>query len=88
MTKEESEKLHTMLRTVRKHLSRLHHDMNNPLSIVSGNVQLLQELSKALDVNEDFEAPLNDVATAVEQLVGNAEELLVLRNLMAQLDEE
>ncbi len=88
MTKEESEQLYATLRSLRKHLSRIHHDLNNPLSIISGNVQLLQELSTVLDVTEDFDAPLKDVTAAVEQLTGTADELLVLRNFLAQLDEE
>ncbi len=87
MTRDESEKIHTTLRTVRKHLSRIHHDLNNPLSIVSGNVQLLDELSKALQVGDEFEVPIQDVMVAVEQLTGITEELLVLRNVLAQLEE-
>ncbi len=87
MTRDESEKIHTTLRTVRKHLSRIHHDLNNPLSIVSGNVQLLDELSKALQVGDEFEVPIQDVMVAVEQLTEITEELLVLRNVLAQLEE-
>ena len=86
MTKEESEKIHVAIQTIRTHLSRIHHDMNNPLSIISGNVQLLQELATALQVQEDFDAPLKDVATAIEQLAETTEELLVLRTLLAQFD--
>ena len=88
MTREESDRKNAAIRAVRKHLSRIHHDVNNPLSIVSGNVQLLQELAKALQVSDDFGPPLKDMATAVEQLSETAEELLVLRNLLAQLEEE
>ncbi|MCZ6758001.1 MAG: histidine kinase [Bacteroidetes bacterium] len=87
MTRDESEKIHTTLRTVRKHLSRIHHDLNNPLAIVSGNVQLLDELSKALQVGDEFEVPIQDVMVAVEQLTEITEELLVLRNVLAQLEE-
>lgn len=87
MTRDESEKIQTTLRTVRKHLSRIHHDLNNPLSIVSGNVQLLDELSKALQVGDEFEVPIQDVMVAVEQLTEITEELLVLRNVLAQLEE-
>lgn len=88
MTQDESEKIRETLRTVRKHLSRIHHDMNNPLSIISGNVQLLNELSKALKVSDDFDAPLKDVLTATERLTGLTEELVVLRNLLMQLNGE
>ncbi|MCZ6704849.1 MAG: histidine kinase [Bacteroidetes bacterium] len=72
---------------MRKHLSRIHHDLNNPLSIVSGNVQILDELSKALQVGDEFEVPIQDVMVAVEQLTEITKELLVLRNVLAQLEE-
>jgi len=75
------------LQTLRKHLSRIHHDLNNPLSIVSGNLQLLKELSKALDVEENFEGPLKDIAAALEQLSDTTEQLIVVRNILQQLDE-
>jgi len=88
MTKDESKQRNATIRAVRKHLTRIHHDINNPLSIVSGNVQLLQELAKALKVSDDFDSSLKDIVTAVEQLNGRAEELLVLRNLLAELEEE
>lgn len=86
MTKEESQNLHVAIQTIRNHLSRIHHDLNNPLSIISGNIQLLQELSAALQVQDDFDAPLRDVATAIEQLADTTEELVVLRGILAQLD--
>ena len=86
MTKEESQQLQIALQTIRNHLSRIHHDLNNPLSIISGNVQLLRELSSALQVDDDFDAPLKDVATAVEQMTETCEELIVVRNILGQLD--
>jgi len=88
MTKAETEKLHAALQTIRRHLSRIHHDLNNPLSIVSGNIQLLREVSAALEMSEHFEAPLQDMAAAVEQLGEKTEELVVVRNILAQLDGE
>ena len=88
MTREESDKLQAALGTVRKHVSRIHHDMNNPMSVISGNVQLLQELARALHVQDDFEEPLKDVAAALEQLTTTTDELLVVRNLLAQLNQD
>jgi two-component sensor histidine kinase len=87
MTKAEPENLQVALQTIRKHLSRIHHDLNNPLSIVSGNLQLIQELSAALDVEEHFEGPVKDIAAALEQLSDSTEQLIVVRNILQQLDE-
>ncbi len=85
MAQTDVERFHDALDDIRRRLSRIHHDINNPLSIVSGNIQLLQELSKALAVNEDFSGPLNDIEQSVDQLTASIDELMVIRNLLAQL---
>lgn len=88
MAQMDVERLNDALHDIRKRLSRIHHDMNNPLSIVSGNIQLLQELSQALTVNDDFSGPLHDIEQSVDQLAASIDELMVIRNLLAQLVKE
>ncbi|TDI74733.1 MAG: hypothetical protein E2O84_05435 [Bacteroidetes bacterium] len=68
-------------------LSNLHHRMNNPLAVISGNVQLLKELAKALSVGEDLEGPLTDIASAVDQLAAGTEQLILLRELLQRTSE-
>ena len=65
-------------------LSSLHHSMNNPLAVISGNVQLLQELAGALSVADDIGGPLDDIGAAVEQLAADIDQLILLRELLNQ----
>lgn len=53
-----------LLQQVRRTLSRVNHDLNNPLSIISGNAQLLIELARALDLDNDLVQPLKDIEEA------------------------
>lgn len=87
MTKTESEQLQATLDGIKSKLSRIHHQINNPLSVISGNVELLHELARVLGVQEDFSGPLSDIAAAVDQLAESADQLMVTRNLIAQLNQ-
>jgi signal transduction histidine kinase len=84
MNRSETDQLLDILQDVRQKLSRIHHDINNPLSIISGNVQLIQELSRALEVQEEFSGPLEDIHTAVDQLTDSIDRLMTVRNILAE----
>jgi len=77
--------LAAQLDAIRVQISRIQHDLNNPLAVISGNVELIKALSDALGVAPDVEAPLKDVGTAVEQLEGHVDRLLAVRGLLAEL---
>lgn len=49
---------------MQKTLSEVYHDVNNTLSIISGNAQLLKELARAQEMGEPFVEPLEDIQTA------------------------
>ncbi len=49
-------------------LSNARHTISNPLTIISGNVQLLLQLAKTNDLDEEFVASLEDISEATEQL--------------------
>lgn len=76
------------LETIRVQLSRIHHDLNNPLSVISGNVELIGELTKALGVELDLGGPIEDLAAAVDQLAENVDRLLAVRGLLSELSEQ
>lgn len=82
----ENNDLERTLRDLRGRLSRVHHDLNNPLSIVSGNAQLLRELSKALGVEEEFHGPLDDLEAAVDKLSESADGLILVRRMLVELE--
>ncbi|MGB0649618.1 MAG: histidine kinase dimerization/phospho-acceptor domain-containing protein [Rhodothermales bacterium] len=76
------------LELIRSQLSRIHHDLNNPLSVISGNAELLAGLSRALGVDEDLGGPIDDLTTAVDQLTENVDRLLAVRGLLSELTKQ
>ncbi len=73
------------LETIRIQLSRIHHDLNNPLSVISGNVELLGELTRALGMEADLGGPVDDLTKAVDQLTEHVDRLLAVRGLLNEL---
>ncbi len=76
------------LEQIRHQLSRAHHDINNPLAVISGNVELLNELTKALGVDEELNGPLTDIEKAVELLTENVDRLMVVRKILTDLSDQ
>jgi signal transduction histidine kinase len=72
----------------RSQLSRIHHDLNNPLSVISGNAELLAELSRALGLEEELGGPIDDLSAAVDQLTENVDRLLAVRGLLNELTQQ
>lgn len=60
------------------------HDINNPLSIISGNAQLLLELSRALDLDPDVAKPIRDIEEASQRLARMIERLNALNDAARQ----
>jgi nitrogen-specific signal transduction histidine kinase len=65
-------------------LSRVTHDINNPLSIISGNAQLLLELSRALDLDPDVAKPIRDIEEASQRLASMVQRLNALNEATHQ----
>ena len=83
-----SKEVSDQLETIRVQLSKIHHDLNNPMSVISGNAELLAELTKALGVEGELGGPLEDLARAVDQMADNADRLLAVRGLLGELNEQ
>lgn len=49
-------------------LSNARHTISNPLTIISGNTQLLLQLAELKDADEEFVKPLQDIIEATEEL--------------------
>lgn len=56
-------------------VSSVHHDLNNPLSIISGNAQFLRELSREASVDDQFASSAEDIMEAAEQMADSIERL-------------
>lgn len=69
---------------VRETVSSVYHDLNNPLSIISGNAQFLLELSQELDVDEQFVSSVEDIKEAAERM---SDSLNRLTRLKEELEE-
>lgn len=67
------------IRILRRALSSIYHDTNNPLSIVSGNAQYFLELSKVMDVDEELVQPVQDIEEASERVAEGLRRLTTLR---------
>lgn len=67
------------LRLVQRILSRIYHDTNNPLSIVSGNAQYFLELAKVMDVDEELIQPVSDIQEAGERVATGLRRITDLR---------
>lgn len=61
-------------------LTRVTHDINNPLAIISGNAQLLMELSRALNLDPDVAKPIQDIEEASHRLANMVEQLNALND--------
>lgn len=67
------------MRVVQRALSRIYHDTNNPLSIVSGNAQYFLELAETMDVDEELAQPVRDIHEAGERVAMGLRRLTILR---------
>ncbi|HAY35885.1 MAG: histidine kinase dimerization/phospho-acceptor domain-containing protein [Rhodothermales bacterium] len=83
-----TEELKAALEQLKSHISRIQHDLNNPLSVVSGNVELLKELAIALNVYADVEDPLEDMGAALDKLTEQVDRLMVIRSMLSNLSEK
>jgi signal transduction histidine kinase len=73
------------LEDVREAVSTVHHDLNNPLSIISGNAQFLLELSREADLDKQFISSIRDVQEAAERMSDSLDRLTRLKE---QLEED
>ena len=77
---ETSTRTPELLRRVRHTISRVNHDLNNPLSIISGNAQLLGELAGALELDGELTQPIQDIEEASARVSGILRRLVDLKD--------
>jgi signal transduction histidine kinase len=76
------------LERIRAELSRIHHDINNPISVIAGNAELIGALLEATTPDAGVEAALVDLRTAVDMLGDQVDRLLALRGLLNEVVEQ
>lgn len=70
---------------VQETVSSVYHDLNNPLSIISGNAQFLLEIGREEDLDDQFISSAQDIQEAAQRM---AESLHQLTRLKEELKEE
>jgi len=71
-----------LLRTIRSNLSWVHHELNNPLSAISGNAELLLALADMKGLDEDIIAALRDIEEASQHMAESLHKLKVLKEMI------
>ena len=69
---------------VRETVSSVYHDLNNPLSIISGNAQFLLELTREADVDEQFVSSVRDIQEAAERMSDSLNRLTRLKEHLGE----
>lgn len=69
---------------VRETVSSVYHDLNNPLSIISGNAQFLLELTREADVDEQFVSSVRDIKEATERMSDSLNRLTRLKEELGE----
>ncbi|MEM1093682.1 MAG: histidine kinase dimerization/phospho-acceptor domain-containing protein [Bacteroidota bacterium] len=69
------------LTEIRAKASKVYHDVNNPLAIISGNAQLFLELSSILGADEDLVQPVRDIDAASARMAELLRGLIDIKQL-------
>lgn len=73
------------LEEVQDAVSSVYHDLNNPLSIISGNAQFLLEMSREEELDDLFVSSVQDIQEAAQQMEDCLQQLDQLKK---KVDEE
>ena len=65
---------------IREVVSSVYHDLNNPLSIISGNAQFLVELSQEEELDEQFVSSAQDIQEACQRMSESLQRLTRLKD--------
>lgn len=71
---------------VREAVSSVYHDLNNPLSIISGNAQFLRELSREADLDDQFVSSVQDIQEAAQRMSESLDRLTRLKEELGEVD--
>jgi signal transduction histidine kinase len=68
----------------REALSKVYHDLNNPLSIISGNAQFLLEIGRDADLDDAFLSSVEDIREAADRMAAALRHLTELKEADGQ----
>lgn len=70
--------------SLRMTVANVKHEINNPLAIISGNAQLLLELSRMMELDEDLVKPIRDIEEASLRISDSLDKLNSIKELIAR----
>jgi signal transduction histidine kinase len=73
---------------VRETVSSVYHDLNNPLSIISGNAQFLLEIGREEELDEQFMSSAQDIQEAAQRMHESLRRLTRLKEELEDATEE
>ena len=73
-----------VLLEVLQEIRQLRHDLNNPLAVIDGNLQLWRELAQAYDLDAELTQPFDHAREATDRLVVLLRRLDDLRDRLAE----
>ncbi len=68
-----------LLQEIAKELSVFYHSINNPMAILSGNIQLMQLMAESIDVPDDLLKPISDISDFVDRFASEMRGLAELK---------
>ena len=72
-----------LLEALRAETGVVAHAINNPMTVITGNVQFLREVAQTSDVDPLLTGPIDDIGAAAEQLSEALNQLAALRQRIA-----
>ena len=73
-----------LIDTLRMTVANVKHEINNPLAIISGNAQLLLELTRIMELDEDLVKPIRDIEEASLRITDSLDKLNSIKDLIAR----
>ena len=73
-----------LIDSLRTTVANVKHEINNPLAIISGNAQLLLELARMMDLDEDLVKPIRDIEEASLRITKSLDKLNSIKELIVR----
>ena len=73
-----------LIDSLRATVANVKHEINNPLAIISGNAQLLLELTRMMELDDDLVKPIRDIEEASLRISDSLDKLSSIKELVAR----
>lgn len=75
----QNQQQHEFLDHIGRELSVFYHNINNPLTVLSGNIQLLQLLAESMHISTDLMKPISDIAVVSSRFEQDLKSIVELK---------